>query len=1095
MKTTRNGGCYMKKHTKKLLAVLIVIVMASGLIPLDAGAATVVSITGKTVASAQSDIQKAINDLGSATDTVTVTGSISGATAIMTLTISSNVTVNWVATYSGTANPLIDLKGEGIFDVKSSGSIANTSPTGSTTALKASVDGNVDIIVSGGTVAAGLGCAIEGAGKTSTVTVTGGYIYNYATHNLRPVINMTWQHNPALASADPPNVIVTGGEVSARADSAGAYGYGIQTYGNIVIGETGQTDAGLVYTKGEYGRGINIVGINSKATIKDGATIYATGRSGVAVSTATTTGVDVTNTEVEVTGGLIYANEGMAIRTMGKQSKVKVGGKGVVIAYGAAVTGNGNVIFTQNNAANGFLPATDLTVDAIVIAWNQAAGRVEYEALKDTHLAKLSAGAPATVQWAHNPAGNYDDFDDGINYVKGTNTGYLCFRDDLKGFTPVRVDTYAASADKDEYKFEAIAGWMASNPRFPPAYNAPYPRAHPTPADTPDDTEIVTITNTGSSTINLTAALDLGADSRFTIVSGQNLSVTGLGGTADIVIKYKLGTISSPTLHTFTEILRISDDAGMIPDIIVNLTLVVKPIHRIITSTGGTAGPSDQMTPIMKEYVHGGKSDEYAANSVGGATLSYIDILDANVTDLSNNPPYLRIEMLHNTDKYTFTNITRDYIIRTIYVPIGSPHNIIAFAGEGGYFNRGLSTILNPSNPFEDFTVKANPGYSITDVRVNTTSVLLDPETPGVQGVQNTEDDHGHISSLTYRFTDMLNNHWITATFERSMYKIDISRNDGGQTSFGTDKDVQGEVWVNIGDNATVEIVPSDGFRIASVTVDGVRLSGPTLSFVQFPDMDDNHIIDVIFVPLSSEVEPEDPPADLPPSPPPRPDTGDGDVSHILNTEHHNQYVRGVASNKRTTGVEFQPNRDMTRAEVAQMFYNLLLEQNVPITERFPDEPLTAWHEKAVHTMASLGIIQGYPDGSFRPEGSVTRAEFVVFAARFAKTLPQAEHLAFHDVPETHWAYEHINAAVQFGWITGYSDGSFQPSRRISRAEAVTIVNRMLGRVADKDFIDSHSSIARFVDVPQTHWAFYDIMEAYNAHDYDMRDTGEHWVE
>ena len=243
--------------------------------------------------------------------------------------------------------------------------------------------------------------------------------------------------------------------------------------------------------------------------------------------------------------------------------------------------------------------------------------------------------------------------------------------------------------------------------------------------------------------------------------------------------------------------------------------------------------------------------------------------------------------------------------------------------------------------------------------------------------------------------------------------------------------------------------------------------------------------------PYTSDTQPTATPTPTPtPSPTPAPEGSGGDVSHMLDKEHHIQYIRGVGDNL------FEPERDMTRAEVAQMFFNLLLKQDVEITVRFPDETAGAWHERAVHTLASLGILTGYADGGVHPGESITRAEFVAMAVRFAKALPENPEVSpFSDVPASHWAYRYINAAVQFGWIRGYEDGAFRPGSRISRAEAVTIVNRMLGRVADKEYIDSHPDIKHFSDVPQTYWAFYDISEAHIAHEYDMRNGAEKWRE
>jgi hypothetical protein len=243
------------------------------------------------------------------------------------------------------------------------------------------------------------------------------------------------------------------------------------------------------------------------------------------------------------------------------------------------------------------------------------------------------------------------------------------------------------------------------------------------------------------------------------------------------------------------------------------------------------------------------------------------------------------------------------------------------------------------------------------------------------------------------------------------------------------------------------------------------------------------------------------PPPDLPPDPPsitpdskvdpkPTPDPKPGDVSEILNTEEHMGYVVGIGNDL------FAPDKDMTRAEVAQMFYNLLVNKDVDITNTFPDISKSAWYKQAVDTLASLGIIMGYPDGCFYPNEPITRAEFVTIAVRFTKeTLGDRQVYTFIDVPKTHWAYMNIEIATSYGWIQGIGNDCFEPDRNISRAEVVTLTNRMLIRVADKAFIDNASKLKYYTDVPQTHWAFYNIAEASNTHYYTRReDGGETWT-
>ncbi len=211
-------------------------------------------------------------------------------------------------------------------------------------------------------------------------------------------------------------------------------------------------------------------------------------------------------------------------------------------------------------------------------------------------------------------------------------------------------------------------------------------------------------------------------------------------------------------------------------------------------------------------------------------------------------------------------------------------------------------------------------------------------------------------------------------------------------------------------------------------------------------------------------------------------------TSDLLNTEEHMAYLSGY-----DTGL-FGPDNNMTRAEVAQMFYRLLLEKNVPITVSFTDVDADAWYSHAVNTLASMGIVTGVGDNQFDPERSITRAEFTAIAMRFADLDVNGNNI-FSDVSANDWYYNQVVGSVKYGWITGYSDGTFRPNNTITRAEVTTIVNRMLGRAADEQYVDSHvDQLCVFPDVLSGHWAYYEIMEATNPHNYTQASGVEDWT-
>ena len=266
--------------------------------------------------------------------------------------------------------------------------------------------------------------------------------------------------------------------------------------------------------------------------------------------------------------------------------------------------------------------------------------------------------------------------------------------------------------------------------------------------------------------------------------------------------------------------------------------------------------------------------------------------------------------------------------------------------------------------------------------------------------------------------------------------------------------------------------------------------------------IDDDGIVRYTVACKDTSTEPT-PDPDPEPTPTPTPDPGDDDnppyippvdpddsgVSDLLNTDDHIQYLFGYPEGT------FGPENNMTRAEVAQMFYNLLLDQDVTITKTFDDVPANAWYAKAVNTLASLGVVSGVGNGDFEPERSITRAEFTSIAMKFAEGKTGGTNI-FSDVKSTDWFYRAVVNSTQYGWIHGYGDGTFRPNNPITRVEVTAIVNNMLGREADVDFVTEHyDELNHFSDLAVSHWGYYHIVEATNDHDYTKPSSGENWTE
>ena len=210
-----------------------------------------------------------------------------------------------------------------------------------------------------------------------------------------------------------------------------------------------------------------------------------------------------------------------------------------------------------------------------------------------------------------------------------------------------------------------------------------------------------------------------------------------------------------------------------------------------------------------------------------------------------------------------------------------------------------------------------------------------------------------------------------------------------------------------------------------------------------------------------------------------------------LNKKDHKQYMYGYPD------WTFVPAANITRGEAAAMFARLFKEYpglDYNYKKYYTDVDESYWGFKEVAYLSEFGILSGYSDGTFRPNNKITRAEFVKIAESFeALTWGLSP---YNDVDGGHWAFRYIVSSAAKGWISGYPDGTFRPNSFISRAEAVTIVNRLLERRPDKDYINTHKpELKPFTDLKPSYWAYYEIYEAVDGHDYNrsFTDIEEHW--
>ena len=218
-----------------------------------------------------------------------------------------------------------------------------------------------------------------------------------------------------------------------------------------------------------------------------------------------------------------------------------------------------------------------------------------------------------------------------------------------------------------------------------------------------------------------------------------------------------------------------------------------------------------------------------------------------------------------------------------------------------------------------------------------------------------------------------------------------------------------------------------------------------------------------------------------------------------LNTKDHYGYIIGYPVDYYTgqpttdqTKKPVRPEGKITRAEVATIYFRMLTDESRTKfwsqSNSYSDVKAGDWFNNAVSTLSNAGIIAGYEDGSFRPNGYITRAEFATIAARFFDVTYSGKDL-FPDI-SGHWAKDYINQAANKGFVNGYEDGTFKPDRNITRAEAVTLVNRTLDRHPDKNHF-TKDMLVWPDNMDQTKWYYADMQEATNSHTYQMKENSD----
>ena len=285
------------------------------------------------------------------------------------------------------------------------------------------------------------------------------------------------------------------------------------------------------------------------------------------------------------------------------------------------------------------------------------------------------------------------------------------------------------------------------------------------------------------------------------------------------------------------------------------------------------------------------------------------------------------------------------------------------------------------------------------------------------------------------------------------IYYFELNEEDGKRTGVTYD-DSTYKVYVYVkreGDKLVV-----DSFDIYK---DGWSVAGETITFHNTIDTGKDDYYPIIIPTIINK------------------DTG------MLNKTDHFAYVIGYPDGT------VHPNGQITRAEVATIFFRLLKDEvrdgAFTTSNSYSDVAYGKWYNNPISTMSALGIITGYPDGTFKPNKPITRAEFAAIAARFDETQ-SGKSATFSDVIG-HWAAKEIGIAYANEWIKGYPDGTFKPDQNITRAEAMTMINRVLERKPESP-ADLLTNMNKWTDNMDTSkWYYLDVQEATNSHGYTRK--------
>ena len=442
----------------------------------------------------------------------------------------------------------------------------------------------------------------------------------------------------------------------------------------------------------------------------------------------------------------------------------------------------------------------------------------------------------------------------------------------------------------------------------------------------------------------------------------------------------------------------------------------------------------------------------FAVTFMDGETVLKTILVKKGNTVTQTDYPNLPTKPYYNSawDKEPGFTVEKNTEVHTVYTPV--------LYGITYHLNGGTNSPDNPETyTVEDtFTLKAptKRGYAFT-------GWTYDNET---EPKLNVTIPVGTTGRLAFEA------HWVETVV------ITATADDNGKIT------PAGDVAVPKGKDQTFKITPNDGYHIQDVKVD--RESVGAVKEYTFKEVTASHTIHATFARNSSGGGGgggRKPTVTIP-----------DDVPTGLNGDDHYAYIVGYPNGN------VEPNGNITRAEVATIFFRLLTEEvrtaNSTQSNSLSDVTRGQWFNHAVSTLSSMGIVKGHNDGTFAPNAPITRAEFAAIAARFDDKNTNTSS-KFTDIA-SHWAKNEIGIAANKGWINGYPDGTFRPNQYITRAEAMTLVNRVLNRLPENssDLLDSMIKWPDNSDASA--WYYLAVQEATNSHYYKTKENKfEKWTE